>query len=82
MSVTKRKLKSAEELQAWIADRARYFPGEWDETAELTIVHQSPRAGSANWKAVATGKTQDGHGRRSGVVQSLIATAQMQFDLR
>ena len=80
MSVRKRQLKSAEELQAWLAERARYFPGEWEGTGELQIVHQSPKTGAANWKAVDPGA--EGRRRQSAVVRSLIATAQMQFDLR
>ena len=80
MSVTKRQLKSAEELQAWLAERGRYFPREWEETGEFTIVHQPPRTGAANWKAVDRDAT--GRRRQSAVVRSLIASAQLQFDLR
>jgi hypothetical protein len=80
MSVRKRQLKTADELQAWLAERAKYFPREWEKTGDFEIVHQSPRTGSANWKAVDRGA--HGRLRDSAVVRSLIATAQMQFDLR
>jgi len=80
MSVTKRKLKSAAELQAWLTDRARDFPREWAEAGELVIVQRSPRTGAANWTAVEREGTKSGR-RQSGVVRSLIGSAQMQFDL-
>ena len=84
MSVARREWKSEAELRAWITHRARItaVAPEWERVPVLLIIHQPPRSGRANWRVI---DHQRGSGSGTGwsiAMRSVIARAQLQFDLR
>ncbi len=84
MSVARREWKSEAELRAWITYGARVtaFSCERERVPDLVIIHQPPKAGRANWRVI---DQQRGSGSGTGwsiAMRSVIARAQLQFDLR
>jgi hypothetical protein len=83
MSVTKRQLKTVDELQAWIDGDA----GDAGAPAEpaphsYVIVRRAPKSGAADWDAESAALDTDARPRWSPYLRHAISRAKLLFDLR
>ena len=84
MSVARREWKSVEELRVWITRGARVLALDREQAPvpDLVIVYQPPKSGAPNWRVVGHPREQQGGTPGSVAMRSVIARAQLQFDLR